>query len=94
MRKSSSKNHLYFNDQSCQVLLCKPYSSSHSLLLLCLQVVRTRQRIPFLHHALLSPLTRSLSLVALGLHFLLQDTLTLLLGFGLVNLLPTIISTL
>ena len=34
----------------------------------------------------MSPLARCLGLVALGLHFLLQDTLTLLLGLGLVDL--------
>ena len=44
------------------------------------------QRIPLCLDTLLSPLARCLGLVALGLHFLLQNTLTLLLGLGLVDL--------
>lgn len=34
----------------------------------------------------MSPLARCLGLIALGLHFFLQDTLTLFLGLGLVDL--------
>jgi hypothetical protein len=37
-------------------------------------------------YTLLSPLASSLGLRTLGVHLLLEQTLTLLLGFGLVNL--------
>jgi hypothetical protein len=36
--------------------------------------------------AILSPLTSRLGLCTLGIHFLLENALTLLLGFGLVDL--------
>ena len=44
------------------------------------------QDVALLHRALLSPLARGLVLVALGLHFFLEDTLALFLGFGFVDL--------
>ena len=72
--------------QSCQLLVRKPNSPTRLLLLISFEVIPLSQRIPLLRHTLLSPLTRCLSLVALSLHLLLQDTLTLLLGFSLVDL--------
>ena len=67
------------------MLLHKPVPLCRSLLLVTL-LIRTSQCIPLLRHTFLSPLARSLGLVALGLHLLLQNTLTLLLGLGLVDL--------
>lgn len=60
--------------------------TTQNLLLLRLLLHLASQRIPLGLNTLLSPLTCCLGLVALGLHLLLQDTLTLLLGLGLVDL--------
>ena len=61
--------------------------STQNLLLLRLLLLHlASQRIPLCLNTLLSPLACCLGLVALGLHLLLQDTLTLLLGLGLVDL--------
>ena len=56
------------------------------LLLGRLLVVSTGQSIALLLHALLSSLAGSLGLRTLGVHLLLEDSLTLLLGLGLVDL--------
>jgi hypothetical protein len=55
-------------------------------LLLGLLLVTTDQSVALLLNTLLSSLTSSLGLRTLGVHLLLQDTLTLLLGLGLVDL--------
>lgn len=57
-----------------------------NLLLLRLILYLAGQRIPLCLDTLLSPLARCLGLVAFGLHFFLEDTLTLFLGLGLVDL--------
>lgn len=49
-------------------------------------LVSSKRCIPLLLDTLQLPVAGSLGLVALGLHLLLQDTLTLLLGLGLVDL--------
>ncbi len=59
---------------------------SPSLLLLRL-LVFAQGLVPLRRHALLSPLPSRLGLVALGLHLLFEDALTMLLGLGLVDLL-------
>ena len=56
------------------------------LFLLRLLLRLASQRVPLCLNTLLSPLARCLGLVTLGLHFFLQNTLTLLLGLGLVDL--------
>ena len=76
---------------ACMVLTYGPsptstLRSSQKLLLLPLLLHLTSQRISLCLDTLLSPLARCLGLVALGLHFFLQDTLTLLLSLGLVDL--------
>lgn len=54
--------------------------------LLLLVFLSTSQRLSLRRDTFLSPLTCGPSLVTLDLHFLLEDTLPLLLGFGLVDL--------
>ena len=49
-------------------------------------VVVAGQLLPLLLHTLLSPLARSLGLRTLSIHLLLERTLALLLGLGLVDL--------
>ena len=58
----------------------------NSILLLLRLLVLPQCLVPLRTHTLLSPLPRRLSFIPLRLHFLLQDTLTLLLGLGLMNL--------
>ncbi len=70
---------------ACQLLLRRIGNTPLDLPLLLLLFLSS-QCIPLRHNTLLSPLTGCLGLVALGLHLLLQDTLTLLLGLGLVDL--------
>ncbi len=56
------------------------------LLRLLLLLVTSKRCISLLLDTLHLPVAGCLGLVALGLHLLFQDTLTLLLGLGLVNL--------
>lgn len=57
-----------------------------STLLFLLLFQLSSQSVSLRHNTLLSPLAGCLRFVALGLHLLLQDTLTLLFGLGLVDL--------
>ena len=65
---------------------CMTHHALNPSLLLLRLLVFTQRLCPLGRNTFLSPLTSSLGLVAFGLHFLLQDTLTLLLGLGFVNL--------
>lgn len=76
----------------CTMCTPRPLINQHTLiypvlLLLRLLLHLASQRIPLCLDTLLSPLAGCLGLVALGLHFFLQDTLTLLLGLSLVDML-------
>lgn len=55
------------------------------MLLLCL-LLRLESLVPLRGNPLLPPVPRCLGLCTLGVHFLLNDPGTLLLGLGLVNL--------
>jgi hypothetical protein len=79
-----------------------PHTPFHGLFLICCTAMTpsaylfillflTRQRLSLLRDTLLSPLTGGLGLSTLGVHLILENLLTLLLGLGLVDLYHTLV---
>ena len=66
-----------------------PWADS-CLFLLCLGVILRLESVPLRLDTFLSPLTRSLDLRTLSIHFLLEDPFTVLLSLGLVNLMAVL----
>lgn len=74
---------------SCRVVLSK-HLDDHRLLCLGLFFIVTNQSLLLVLLTFLSPLTGSLGLRTSAVHLLLEESCTLLLGLGLVNLCPSV----